>query len=342
VRLSPAARRRLLLAVILLSTLLATGAVYQTIAERAEKTRFPPPGRLVDIGGRRLHLVCLGRGEPTVVFEASMFGNAVSAERARAAIAAEARVCSYDRAGMGWSDPGSPVLSAGDLAADLDRLLARAGIQPPVIVVASSIGGLTAELFARRHPDEVAGLVMLDAANSVLLDRLEATYSSAAKRAATMAACLPKIAARFGLLRIGDPMHLRAQRANQSIALLYRPEPMDTTCAMVRGARRTLDEFHAAPPLPPDLPLDVLSAETTEGLSPLGGTSIPAGLASMRVPTQQAFAARSSRGLWRLVPGSSHLIATSQPDAVSRAVSEMLASLRGRGRLAPTARRPRP
>src|SRR3982074_1911005 len=95
--------RRLFVATLaLLIVLLAAGAVYQWLRVRAEAGRYPPPGTLVDIGGRRLHLVCIGeprRGEPTVIFESSGFGGALSSEQARREVAARTRVCSYDRAG---------------------------------------------------------------------------------------------------------------------------------------------------------------------------------------------------------------------------------------------------
>ena len=150
---------------------IAVCAVRQSQSVRREATEFPAPGRLVDIGGRRLHLICIGEGEPTVVFEPSGFGGALSSSAARTEISARSRVCSYDRMGTGWSDPGPPVISVGLLADDLEQLLDRAEIRPPYVLVPSSIGGLTVELYARRHPERVAGLVFLDAANS---DGLEA------------------------------------------------------------------------------------------------------------------------------------------------------------------------
>ena len=100
-----------------------------------------PDAGTVDVGGRRLHLICIGEGQPAVIFEPSAFGNGLSSSRARTEISATTRVCSYDRMGTGWSDPGPAVISAGVLADDLDHLLSRAGIPPPYVLVPSSIGG---------------------------------------------------------------------------------------------------------------------------------------------------------------------------------------------------------
>jgi pimeloyl-ACP methyl ester carboxylesterase len=108
--------------------------------------------------------------------------------------------------GMGWSDPGPAIISVGALADDLERLVDRAGLQKPCVLVSASIGGLTAELFARRHPDQVAGLVFADAADSVVLER----FASRVTSTLTEEVCLAKVAARLGLLRLIDPLGLRS------------------------------------------------------------------------------------------------------------------------------------
>ncbi|HYN06406.1 MAG TPA: alpha/beta hydrolase [Vicinamibacterales bacterium] len=320
----------MLIAVGLLLTLAAIGVFYQAVSVRREAGRFPPPGRLVDIGGRRLHLLCIGEGSPVVIFESSGFGNALSSSKAREEIGARTRVCSYDRMGTGWSDPGPDIIPAGALADDLERLLDRAAVPPPYILVASSIGGLTSELFARRHADRVAGLVFLDAATSGLLDRLlpDLTWTR------TQAACLATLAARVGLLRLMDPFDLRRNGTEyeaRAVALMYRVEPMATICGIVRGAPTTAEEFRAAPPLAPDVTLTVLSAESNKGLLPAGWAGGERIITKEeRYAIHEAMSRRSSRGQWRIVPGSSHLIGSSQPQAVASAVIEMIEQIRGR------------
>src|SRR5260221_8912187 len=150
-------RRRVLLGMpVILAALAAAGALYQDLSVRSESRRFPPPGRLINVAGpgepaeRRLHLLCLGQGEPTVIFESSGLGGAARTGPAREEVSAHARVCSYDRTGMGWSDPAPAVITAGLLADDLERLTIQSELRPPFILVASSVGGLTVELFARR------------------------------------------------------------------------------------------------------------------------------------------------------------------------------------------------
>jgi pimeloyl-ACP methyl ester carboxylesterase len=312
---------------IVLATLLsaaATGALYQTLSVRRDAARFPPPGRLVDVGGRRLHLLRIGDGRPTVIFEASMLSNSVSFTEARAAIARRTRICSYDRMGTGWSDAGPATISIGALADDLDRLLDRAVASPPYIVEAASIGGVVAELYARRHPERVAGLVFVDAGHSAVLEAIASRVTATV----TAEACLLPLAARLGLLRAIDPLGLRrAPAGDDAMWRIYRVEPMTTFCGIVRSRATTLQEFREAPPLRADVPLTVLTAESTEGLIPFGFTDQANGLARDWRGLQQQLSRRSSRGTWRMVAGSDHLIGNSQPHAVAAAVLELLDQL---------------
>ena len=102
------------------------GWLYEQGAEARDARRFPPPGRLIDVGGRRLHLLCIGSGRPIVLFEASGFSNSASTSDARASLARHTTVCSYDRAGVGWSDSAPAVFSIGALAEDLRAASERA------------------------------------------------------------------------------------------------------------------------------------------------------------------------------------------------------------------------
>jgi pimeloyl-ACP methyl ester carboxylesterase len=326
-------RRVLLIALGTVVTLPLAGALYQTLSVRRESSQFPPPGRLVNVAGpreraeRRLHLICLGQGEPTVIFEHGGLGGALSSRVAREAISAQTRVCSYDRVGMGWSDAGPTVISAGFLADDLERLTIGAGLQPPFILAPASLGGITAELFARRHPDQVAGLVFVDAGNSDILERVAAQVNWMEVESV----CLAKTAARVGVLRLFDPLGLRKQpsdAAAQNIARLYRVEPMTTLCGVARGYRTTAQELTAAPPLPSDIPLVVLVHEKPDGLFPPGLAADGQTIEREWLSLQPGFAQRSRRGTWRIVPGSDHLIGNSQPHAVADAVLEMVAEVR--------------
>ena len=122
------------------------------------------PGRLVPIAdGRSLYLLCRGSGSPTVILEAGFGGTSDSWSEVQPAVARTTRTCAYDRAGLGYSPPIPGVHDAADEIADLGRLLDRAGVRPPYVLVGHSYGGLLVRLFAHAHPEQTAGIVLVDA-----------------------------------------------------------------------------------------------------------------------------------------------------------------------------------
>lgn len=120
------------------------------------------PQRLVDIGGRRLNMLCTGNGSPTVILEAGLLADLSAWRRVQPAISRHTRVCSYDRAGLGFSDPAAPPRDASAIVRDLHALLRTAGIAPPYVLVGWSSGGLYTRLYQYRFPSEVVGLVEID------------------------------------------------------------------------------------------------------------------------------------------------------------------------------------
>jgi pimeloyl-ACP methyl ester carboxylesterase len=127
--------------------------------------KYPPPGELVDIGGRRLHVQISGNasvGAPTVILEAGLAATSLSWASVQPLIANFARVASYDRAGLGWSDNSLAPATARHAADDLHLLLDRAELPAPYILVGHSLGALIARMFQQRHPETVAGLVLVD------------------------------------------------------------------------------------------------------------------------------------------------------------------------------------
>src|SRR5687767_6187517 len=120
------------------------------------------PGRLIDIGGRRLHLHCTGNGSPTVLIEAGASSFAIDFALVQPQIAQATRVCSYDRARSGWSDPRPDVDTPIRVIRDLRRLLDTAGEKGPFVMVGASRGGVFVRLFQAEYPSDVAGLVLID------------------------------------------------------------------------------------------------------------------------------------------------------------------------------------
>ena len=304
------------------------GWAYEQYAVRRDTRRFPPPGQFVQVEpARRLHYVCSGSGSPLVLFEVGGFSNALSFREARAGLSRHTLVCSYDRAGTGWSDRAPSTVPVSMLAKDLATLLDVLSPRDPAILVASSIGGLTAEYFSRQDPGRVAGLVLLDAGNS---DGVRAAVNRNYVPTLAAIGCTGlRAASAIGLMRLLDPWHLRragSEESARAAAVMYRAKPWSMLCGMVRGAEATLNEFDEAPPLRSEIPITALSAETREGFLPpaLDGWVQLRGSVDALRQSHQRMAQGSTRGVWRVVPGSSHLIASSRPQAVVDAVMEMI------------------
>lgn len=142
--------------------LVSVGGAYQALGARADAKAFPVPGQLVDVGGRSLHLHCTGTGTPTVLLQPGAGEISSNMGWIAPAVAQQTRVCVYDRAGRGWSDPADAPQDGLALVADLHTLLARAHVPGPYVVAGHSFGGLYTLAFAAQYPDEVVGMVLLD------------------------------------------------------------------------------------------------------------------------------------------------------------------------------------
>lgn len=187
-----------LLVVVVVSVI--AGFVYQTIAEAIDRRSYPPPGLLVDIGGRHMHLQCAGTGEPVVILEGGLGGFSPDWFWVQNAVAGDTRVCSYDRAGFGWSDPGPKPRDANAITSDLHALLTAAEIQGPYVLVGHSYGGLGVRAFAAAFPGEVAGIVLIDSSHPDQWTRLPGGESQFASVQWIYRAA--QAAVRLGVLRI--------------------------------------------------------------------------------------------------------------------------------------------
>ena len=153
----------------LVAMLIVIGLSSQAILSKIDAAKFTPPGQLVDISGFKLHLNCTGQGSPTVILDTGLGVPAASWALVQREVAKTARVCSYDRAGYGFSDSGPLPRTSKHIAKELHSLLAAAGEQGPFVLAGHSLGGLNVRMFEHLYPSEVAGLILIDSATEEAL-----------------------------------------------------------------------------------------------------------------------------------------------------------------------------
>ena len=323
---------------VLFSVAACTGAVASPLEDQAA---FSLPQQMVDVGGRRLHLYCSGTGSPTVVFDAPSADAGWSWYTVQPAIARRTRACVYDRAGLGYSDPSPLPGTSGNAVADLHKLLQTAGIAPPYVLVGTSYGGGNVQLYAYRHPQEVQGLVLVEPEHEDEMARLDkASQGKWSQFAAAQAAIWPQCVAAAGKGFVPgseafnqctggiQPVYGR-QLAAARLAVETSPSywhaaaseeaHFDVSRAELGAARRSFG----------DLPLVVL----TRGVSPFAVPGKPQ--SALNKATERAneamhkeVAALSSRGSQRVVPGAGHIVQQDRPEAVVKAITDVLDMLR--------------
>lgn len=242
--------------------LLAAGAVYESRAEAADERDYPPPGKMVDVGGHRLHLDCTGAGSPTVVIDAGWGDWSTAWGHVQSEVAKTTRVCTYDRAGMGWSDPGPLPRDARQFARELHTLLSEARIPAPYVLVGHSLGGLAVRVYAHDHPSEVVGVVLVDSMSPNQFTT-SAADTQDASTSMSRAFSLPVLLARCGAMRLfAEPLGLLSDVPPDVEAAYFarfvRPQHLQTYIEEGQGMPATSAQAAAVTTFG-DLPLIVLS-----------------------------------------------------------------------------------
>ena len=155
--------RILLVAFVLVLGLIAFGLIRESIIRNQYQAEYPPPGQMVDLGTHRIHLNCIGEGSPTVVFESDIDEYGVlSWDSVQGEIGTFTRACSYDRAGILWSDPGPRPRDGETIASELAAVLDAAGEERPFVLVGHAFGSIYVSIFADENRDDVCGMVLVD------------------------------------------------------------------------------------------------------------------------------------------------------------------------------------
>jgi pimeloyl-ACP methyl ester carboxylesterase len=285
-----------------------SGAVYQWVATRRELAATPPPGQLVDIGGHRLHLWCTGNGAPTVILDTGLGGTTADWGFVQPDVARFARVCAYDRAGMGYSDRGPLPRTAGRIANELAELLARSGNTGPVVLVGASIAGFGVRVFASVHPDRVAGLVLVDA-----------SHEDDAHEVPRMARFVPVLAT-TGVFRM---LHVSFGQRLESLAPAVR-QFAQATSFRAAGFQTAADELRHIE----ESASQVRRTRRTLTVPVLVVTGGRGGDENWR-RLQRDQASLSDRGCLIVAQQSGHVVAVDEPDVVVDAIRSVVEAARG-------------
>ncbi len=323
--------------------LLGAGIVYQQLGERRDRKRFPPRGRMIPVNGCSLHLTEQGSGGPAVILEAGIAASSLSWSSVQLLIAGFTRVASYDRAGLGWSEPCSEARSLRAFTRQLSILLGKAQIAPPYVLVGHSFGGLLIRAFACENPSQVAGLVFVDPvslqawANCPEEDRRRLNFGvKLSQRGAWLA--------RLGVVRFAlAAATMRGQRVTRFITKASAGRATPFLARLVGEIRKlppavlpvvtaqwcrakgfdAMAEHLAALPrcaqeasglrLPPEIPFIVLSAATAT---------------QEELRERDSWVRESPRGRHRRIENTGHWLQLERPDAVVCAVKEIIEEYR--------------
>jgi pimeloyl-ACP methyl ester carboxylesterase len=183
----------------LLAVVAAVGAAYEAIAGVGDAASYSRAGRMVAVAGHELYIDCRGKGSPTIVMDAGLGSSSLDWALVQPELARATQVCTYDRAGMGWSKPGPQPRSPAHLAEELHLLLKNADITGPYVLVGHSLAGKNIRMFAAAHPNDVAGMVLVDARGELVDAGADLKAFAAALEGQ---AALYSLARRFGIARL--------------------------------------------------------------------------------------------------------------------------------------------
>ena len=319
-------KRGLLCLLILLLLLPVSGAVYQLLATRMDQRTYLPAGQLTNVGGYMLHIHCTGQGSPTILLEAGLGGTSLDWTLVQPDLSATTRVCSYDRAGLGWSEnsPSGAPRTSRQIAAELHTLLANTGIEGPYILAGLSAGGMHVQMFADRYPDEVLGVVVVDPTPAKLMAGFPGEQRKPLLPNLDQFAMIRKLEP-FGILRMlplpgSEALANLAEERRQAIrAVNVRTGVAAALYLEAAGFEASILETASLPPLPAELPLTVIWH---------GIPADPAELEPLAEASLRELVANSDYGRFVIAEESSHYITFDRPDIVIEELAGMIETIR--------------
>lgn len=312
-----------------LLVLLGAGAFTQSVLTSHERTLHAPPGKLVQVGTHRLHLNCQGSGQPVVVLESGLSGWSQDWALVQPQLARQTTVCSYDRAGYAWSDEAPEPRTGLRAVEDLRTLLRTAGLLGPLVVIGHSWGGMLAQILAQTHPDEVAGLVLVDALHHDQTASMEPETHARYSRNMRLLTGSATWLAPLGLTRLaGMPASvvldkLPASERAAARGMAMQSKNYQALYTEYLGIDPALAVARSLPPVP-TVPTVVLSTNALSEFPPGWDTDY------MRQHwiNGQRLLARDASARHVVVPGAGHYLQLERPELVIAAAQEVLQQVR--------------
>jgi pimeloyl-ACP methyl ester carboxylesterase len=326
--------------IVLLAAMLVGWTWQRGAKAKAElAAKYPPPGKMMGVGGYRLHLNCQGQGSPTVVIEAGNADCSLSWGPVQCEVAKFTRTCTYDRAGLGWSERSLQPRTAHNLVEDLHTVLARSGVEPPYVLVGHSLGGLLVRLYAHEHPDQVVGMVLVDAAHEEQLLRYPEAVRRAQPRTDKMMAWILRLAQMFAA---AGAFALVPKLYPRQYLVMAPEEARETYLGVISADAKCLEAIReeygvyqnhftavraAHLTTVGDIPLIVLSHGQTQKLPGLS-EEISREVEQTWQQMQVELAAQSSNGKRIVAEESGHFIQLDQPELVIDSIHQVVDAAR--------------
>ncbi len=285
----------------------------QAVLSHLSLRNNPPPGSLVELNGRKVHVLCAGEGSPTVILEAGLPGSSLTWMSVFSEIAELTRVCAYDRPGYGWSQPTTSPRTAEIIVQELKVLLQTAEIEPPYILVGHSFGGLLMQLYATWFPNDVIGMVLVDSSHP---DQAHRTLDL---REIDTISFAMKTLGPLGLVRMlfpvpaGNPETRDVSVREQERKLLMTNRTLGTVTREMSDLRQSLQQVANSSPNFGSKPLVVLSEGQRR--------------AEFWQTMQEDLSRLSTNSEWQVVDGAGHFIQHDQPAVVVDAVRRVIEKL---------------
>ena len=314
---------------------------YKILGRRRAARDFPPPGKMVDIGGRRIQLDCRGTGSPTVIFESGLdICGSLSWSAVHDEIAKTTRACAYSRAGIMWSDTHDAPQNAKSIAEDLHATLSKAGEQGPFVLVGHSMGGPYIMTYTKYFGAEVAGLVFVDAAHPEQVQRLNTESAKAAmaaiseSRIAQLRNIIDSLLLWLGVVRAPSERMPNMSESNYQAIVAYASTSLDSYLKEAGAMDQSLAEAGTFRQLG-DRPLFVLTSTAPfpkQALADLNWTEedgVKHNANWKQMHEEQA--TWSTQSQHQLVPNAGHQLQFDRPDIVIAAVRSVVEKVRANG-----------